>query len=393
MFLRRRPFAPEKEWTVDIGALMLSFEGLGDNCEFGLLQRRCGADPQGLLRLSHTRLATLEALLANECEGVMDGDDLALAPHPHFPEKIIGRSNSLDDLDHQVTTQTPGIVTPADHATNARRIAYLKRRFLEDLREGTKIFVRRGRDSRPDTVESFLARFRRLSQAWVLLVVETDDEGCRGRTVQLGHRYLVGYVGRLAITGDVLDSEVETWISVLLHAYGIVHGGRRSSAAPKLQRNAALSLPMLEQLQGCTMRRLHDPSRGDAVVSVELSHDMTFDESTYALEFADFPSDLRSFVCAIWIVVPTSFAGTFVRVMTSTATEQIDRQADLRKRDVWQRIWVLGHIRRGSTRIRVDLRTDAPRGTVFRLARPVIEGGTYPNPQEAPDTPINHFAL
>ncbi len=30
--------------------LMLQFESLGQNCEFGLVQRRAGADPLGLLR-------------------------------------------------------------------------------------------------------------------------------------------------------------------------------------------------------------------------------------------------------------------------------------------------------------------------------------------------------
>ena len=184
-----------------------------------------------------------------------------------------------------------------------RRIAYLKRRFLEDLREGAKIFVRRGRDSRPETMDLFLSRFRRLSQAWVLLVVETDDDRRRGTVVELGHRYMVGYVDRLAITGDVLDSEVETWVDLLLHAYGIVHGGNEGSTAPELRPNAVLSLPMLEQYQSCLVRRLRRPSCEDAVVAVEITRDMTFDEPAYAVEFADFPSDQSSFVCSLWILV------------------------------------------------------------------------------------------
>jgi len=32
--------------------LMYRFESLGDNCEFGLVQRRCGAEPLGLFRFA-----------------------------------------------------------------------------------------------------------------------------------------------------------------------------------------------------------------------------------------------------------------------------------------------------------------------------------------------------
>ena len=394
MFFRRRP-PPEtitRGWKVDVGTLMLSFESLGDNCEFGLLQRRCGADPQGLLRLSHSRLATVEALLASECEGLMDDDDLALAPHPLFPGKLLARSIRLNDLDHEVNAIDRIGSSDADHSANVRRIAYLKRRFLEDLHEGTKIFVRRGRDSRPETVTSFLAQFRRLSQAWVLLVVETEDERLRGTVIQNGHRYLIGYLGRLAITGDVLDSEVEIWIDLLLCAYGIVHGGEQDTAAPELQSNAPLSLPMLEHLEGCTTRRLVKPSHGDAIVAVEIGRDMTFDETAYAVEFSDFPADARAFVCSVWIVVPAGFDGTYVRFLTTTAVRQMDRQADMRKRNVWQRIWTLGHTHLGSTVLRVELRTDAAKGTVFKLARTTIEVGTYPNPQKEPTIPPDDFA-
>jgi hypothetical protein len=46
--------------------LMLRFEALGQNCEFGVVQRHYGAEPLGLLRFSSTPLHLLVAALNND---------------------------------------------------------------------------------------------------------------------------------------------------------------------------------------------------------------------------------------------------------------------------------------------------------------------------------------
>ncbi len=56
--------------------LMLRFAALGDNCEFGLVQRQAGAEPLGLLRFAgfhipaERRLGRLIEALDREFEGV-----------------------------------------------------------------------------------------------------------------------------------------------------------------------------------------------------------------------------------------------------------------------------------------------------------------------------------
>ena len=57
-------------------ALMLDFESLGENCEFGLVQRRCGIEPLGLLRFSSTPLPPLLHALRERFAGMgAAGDD------------------------------------------------------------------------------------------------------------------------------------------------------------------------------------------------------------------------------------------------------------------------------------------------------------------------------
>lgn len=54
------------------------FESLGQNCEFGLLQRRCGAEPLGLLRFSSVRLERLIHGIRANFEGIDAPNDVRL---------------------------------------------------------------------------------------------------------------------------------------------------------------------------------------------------------------------------------------------------------------------------------------------------------------------------
>jgi hypothetical protein len=52
--------------------LVLNFESIGDNCEFGLVQRMAGAEPLGLLRFSSTPLPLLVRALRARFDGLAD---------------------------------------------------------------------------------------------------------------------------------------------------------------------------------------------------------------------------------------------------------------------------------------------------------------------------------
>src|SRR5580698_5336849 len=50
---------PNAAPTLSDGELVLQFESVGDNCELGLVQRRAGEEPLGLLRFAGTPLRNL----------------------------------------------------------------------------------------------------------------------------------------------------------------------------------------------------------------------------------------------------------------------------------------------------------------------------------------------
>ena len=63
--------------------LMLRFESLGQNCEFGLVQRRCGSEPLGLLRFASTPLPHLLAAFEGGFEGLGGPDAIEIIPSPN----------------------------------------------------------------------------------------------------------------------------------------------------------------------------------------------------------------------------------------------------------------------------------------------------------------------
>lgn len=56
---------PAKDANLSDSDLVLQFESLGDNCELGLVQRRMGAEPLGLLRFAGAPLRNLLRAMRN----------------------------------------------------------------------------------------------------------------------------------------------------------------------------------------------------------------------------------------------------------------------------------------------------------------------------------------
>ena len=58
--------------TISDRDLVINFESIGDNCEFGLVQRMAGAEPLGLLRFSSAPILLLCRALRTRFDGLAD---------------------------------------------------------------------------------------------------------------------------------------------------------------------------------------------------------------------------------------------------------------------------------------------------------------------------------
>lgn len=207
------PMEGDPETTKD---LALRFEGLGDHCEFGTIQRRLGADPLGLFRFAAIDAEALARLIRNRLEplgeaafielGLTASDEYMVRDtRGFFHMHCFVRKGSVDAdrfLKQQIT-----------------RMAYLKRKLIEDLETGAKIFVHKSSLHRiadevaidlHDAIETF-------GRNTLLVIRMQDDDNPAGSVSVLREGLMVGYVNT-PYGADARDGDHESWEKILRRA-------------------------------------------------------------------------------------------------------------------------------------------------------------------------------
>jgi hypothetical protein len=198
--------------------LMLKFESLGQNCEFGLVQRRCMAEPLGLLRFSSTPLPKLLDALEARFEG------LGTPERTNVTISSNGREYMVNDTRFGFVYHAwvnAGEMSPEEvRQRELRRVPFLVRKLIEDLETAEKIFVFKGMSAMAEEEVFPLAAALRRYGPNTLLAMTLSSPGHRGGTVEArGPGFLVGYVDRFAPTEDANELMLEQWVRCCRDAY------------------------------------------------------------------------------------------------------------------------------------------------------------------------------
>ena len=113
------------------------FESLGENCEFGLVQRHYGLEPLGLLRFSSVHQSSLLDLLKTRFGGVGDAEHTRLDKNDNeylTSDRRYGMVSHTYVAPHSVDQD-------AFHKEQCKRITFLRRKLVSDLERAEKIFV------------------------------------------------------------------------------------------------------------------------------------------------------------------------------------------------------------------------------------------------------------
>lgn len=205
-----------------IDELMLAFENLGDNCEFGLVQRRAGVEPLGLLRFAGISLEKLVAALHAKFDGLGSIDTVTV--YPHGPEReLVVHETSLDTSYH--TFRSEGDIDANElRQSEANRLGFLRRKLLQDLAAGEKIWVWRELGmTDPARLQPLLDVLRSLGPNILLWVTEADDGHPPGTVESLDPDFIRGYVERLARYENANDIRPASWFEVCENAYKLCH--------------------------------------------------------------------------------------------------------------------------------------------------------------------------
>jgi len=212
----------ERRFETPVAALVQSFESLGVDCEFGLLQRDCGSETLGLLRFSTVLAAPLLRGLETGFAGLADPEHLIVTTDPSG-EFIVSHARYLlryHTFVHDTAETAGGIV-----ARELKRLPFLWRKLSEDLFEGSKLFVRKSFE--PFSVHAalpVLMRLQRYCGTNALLVVnETADPRQQGMVEEILPGLLRGFVDRLSVPEPGRDGRsVASWLEVCLNARALL---------------------------------------------------------------------------------------------------------------------------------------------------------------------------
>jgi hypothetical protein len=199
--------------------LMMRFESLGEDCEFGLVQRRCGAEPLGLLRFSSTPLPKLINALDAKFEGLGRHDLIQIELSSNGREYMV--LDKRFGLYYHAWVMA-GEKSPTEiHSRECARLPFLARKLIEDLQESEKLFVYRGMKplAEPDVLK-LVASMRTYGPTTLLWVeaVTDDDRGVAGSVEELAPGLLKGNIDRFAPLNNAHDFSLEAWIEVCRNA-------------------------------------------------------------------------------------------------------------------------------------------------------------------------------
>lgn len=355
---RRRPAAAGPS----ADAVVQTFESLGDNCEFGLVQRFCGAEPLGLFRFAGTTVEALVHALDTDFRHYGGESDLVILESEsgglYCQSRRYGFAYTTSDL---AASTEPGSILPRE----IRKVEYLKRRLLEDLEAGEKILVRKGPPEESLDDVAMLARaVRRHGPSTLLRVLAAGD--APAPVAWRADGVMEGGVRCFAPVERAFDIDLESWLDLCHGAYRLA----RDLPAP-------MQAPMSANLLSKPSARagVHVLGQAEDGLCVFGARQRTAGLAPRAIH-----------VLSGWVWVPASFAGS--RVGAAIGHYRFGfRDADLSLRDAWQRVWVAAQVPSQFRDIMMGLVANGPAGTRLCSTGWRLEEGPVPSAAAPPVKP------
>jgi hypothetical protein len=210
--------------ALDASDLVCQFESLGHNCEFGLMQRRLGAEPLGLLRFAAVLPHHLLRGLDSAFEGLGERARLRV-----FTERSRAREEYLvrDDAYgiHFHTNIHVGEAEPDSVADKlAIHLQFLRRKFQERLEQGG-LFVLQHKAVRSVAQALPVLNLLRSYGPGVLLYVVEDRSVAAGTVVQERADLFHGYTDNLPPMYEADTINVPAWLSLCANTYRLWREG------------------------------------------------------------------------------------------------------------------------------------------------------------------------
>ncbi len=370
--------------------LLGGFESLGDNCEFGVLQRAAGIEPLGFFRLNFSPLPALMRALATDFAGIDREDhfELVIQPDKEYFVRVVDYGFTYH------TMKFVGQVAPeALHRQQVATAGFLIRKLREDLAAAEKIFVRKGEDStREEDILALHQALRRYGPATLLWVVREDQAHRAGLVEVLRPGLLKGYIDRFAPLDDAHDVS-PMWFHICRHALALWRGSHRPGIAMvSANTEGATNLIVRPDVNqgpgwrtgtGAASKASEAVPRfqpaGSVIEHIRLEPSTVVTENAYFHFIHDGLISGETYVGSMYVWLPSDSAATGVEAVADGYRSTFVQRADLSKRDMWQRIYVTVAVPQGLRSVNLALVLRGAAGSSVYSTCWQFERGTEPN--------------
>ncbi len=380
--------------------LLSRFESLGEDCEFGLVQRYVGIEPLGLFRFNYSPRKTLQLLLQDGLERICSPGCLSL--HVNAGQEYIVRISPFGFVYHSF--MRVGQIGPEDLlAREYRRLAFLARKFREDAALGEKIFVRQDNvDATEVEMRGLHGALGALGPSFLLWVTTQTPAHPPGTVEYLGDRLMRGYLDRpAAMVTDIHWVSTDGWVMLCQAAAALrsrIAGGQTilpghtvPGVASRAQPNlfpAAKPVRARSNLIGLIATVEEVPDRFFAHEAV-LRHALTEDvlagfNPIYGLMARDLEAgEIYSVSAYVWLPEHSPITRASLN-MVPLASLTV-RRADPAIRGRWQRIWSSARTKDAMTQVRATIFVLGQANAHFYSTAWKIEKSVIPTPFPAQD--------
>ncbi len=362
------------ESCVDIPRLLQSFEGLGDNCDFGVLQQRAvGIEQFGLFRFATCKPEDVAALLRVRFDYLGEPDDLWLDPvEPRREFWVKSRRCSFEaHTDRFAGRDDAETIRQAQ----IEKIRYLKTRLIRDLSRGRRLCVWRGAADRA-VMQDMAAQLRTYAPANCLLWVTVDAQRA-GAVERVSDELLLGFLSRYGDYDGGPRLPVAEWLTVCAKAYRLWRNAEPPRAALDnlLARAAASGACRWFGDKSVMSRKIDAQGPTDRAV---FEHRLDCEIDRAAICGALLPiSAGGSFVFSAWVRIAEGFRGRQVSAVLGGFDSIADWGADPLALG-WQRIWVSANLPPEAREISCIISAAGAAGDIVQSASWCLERGNRP---------------
>jgi tetratricopeptide (TPR) repeat protein len=225
-----RGITAETETRGEIGRdatreLLMQFESLGalaGGCEFGLLQRRFGAEPLGLLRWTEIGPDQLITALDTRFEGV---------GQPEYTRLLAPDTGEWSSIDTRIGMRMHTFVPIKEVSEDEllprvlKRLQYLSKKLISDLEAGEKIFVYKitARNLDSEEIMDLHRAVRSYGMNVLLYVGYSDADHPEGTVEVVRPGLMIGYIDRFQVSriGEFGSPVPGAWLKICAAAYAL----------------------------------------------------------------------------------------------------------------------------------------------------------------------------